>query len=120
MERCNTCGGTYEPILPDGTRYFHACPPLSAAEVKAAIAAGASPLTVDQQTALDRAKAADTSAPVKAGEATRADQLLGLFAIPRPNARDENVVRGGARDGGPVSIKAEGQGTTKVPPPAKP
>jgi len=25
--RCNTCSGEYRDILPDGTQYFHACPP---------------------------------------------------------------------------------------------
>lgn len=25
--RCKTCEGTYEPVLPSGARYFHACPP---------------------------------------------------------------------------------------------
>lgn len=26
--RCSTCGGEYDDILPDGTLYFHACPPI--------------------------------------------------------------------------------------------
>lgn len=25
--RCNSCGGTYSDVLPDGILYFHACPP---------------------------------------------------------------------------------------------
>jgi len=25
--RCNSCGGVYRDALPDGTLYFHACPP---------------------------------------------------------------------------------------------
>ena len=30
--RCNTCGGLYVDPQPDGTRYFHACPPTGRAE----------------------------------------------------------------------------------------
>lgn len=26
--RCNTCRGTYSPVLTDGTAYFHACSPV--------------------------------------------------------------------------------------------
>lgn len=26
-QRCNACGGVYDPALPDGTAYFHACAP---------------------------------------------------------------------------------------------
>jgi hypothetical protein len=25
--RCNSCGGTYSDKMPDGTSYFHVCPP---------------------------------------------------------------------------------------------
>jgi hypothetical protein len=24
--QCNACGGTYQPILADGSEYYHACP----------------------------------------------------------------------------------------------
>ena len=27
--RCNTCGGEYDDLLPDGYLYFHACPPVT-------------------------------------------------------------------------------------------
>lgn len=40
MVECQTCGGTYEPILADGTQYFHACPPLAAWELQQAVDAG--------------------------------------------------------------------------------
>jgi len=26
-KQCNACGGIYQDAMPDGTRYFHACPP---------------------------------------------------------------------------------------------
>jgi hypothetical protein len=28
MTKCTTCGGTYPATQPDGTRYFHVCPPV--------------------------------------------------------------------------------------------
>lgn len=40
MVQCKTCGGIYSPIQGDGTQYFHRCPPLSVAELTAAVAAG--------------------------------------------------------------------------------
>lgn len=27
-KRCVSCGGEYDQTLPDGYRYFHACPPV--------------------------------------------------------------------------------------------
>jgi ssDNA-binding Zn-finger/Zn-ribbon topoisomerase 1 len=27
-EKCNSCGGTYSQVQADGSRYFHACPPI--------------------------------------------------------------------------------------------
>jgi hypothetical protein len=26
--KCNTCGGTYTSVQPDGSHYFHACAPI--------------------------------------------------------------------------------------------
>lgn len=40
MIQCNSCGGTYQPVQADGMQYFHRCPPLSLAELTAAVAAG--------------------------------------------------------------------------------
>lgn len=37
MTKCTACGATYLPLLADGTRYFHVCPPLSDADVVAAL-----------------------------------------------------------------------------------
>jgi len=34
--RCLTCGGIYRSPLADGMEYFHACPPLSDAELRRA------------------------------------------------------------------------------------
>lgn len=37
MMTCKTCLGTYTATLADGTRYFHACPQLSDADVITAL-----------------------------------------------------------------------------------
>lgn len=67
--KCRTCSGEYETILADGLRYFHACPPLSDAEVKAALGL---PADDDALTPAQRRQLAEASRT-------------------RPNARDENV-----------------------------
>lgn len=38
--QCMGCGGVYAPVQPDGTRYFHVCPPISDADVRAALGLG--------------------------------------------------------------------------------
>lgn len=35
--QCLSCGGTYADVTPDGYQYFHTCPPLSLAELQAAV-----------------------------------------------------------------------------------
>lgn len=113
MVKCNVCGGTYEPVLPDGSMYFHACPPLSAIELKDAIAKGTTKLSTVQQQQLDAAKAADSRDPVGAGETPRAEIALASLVIERPNKRDENIVGPGA-PGQPAPQKAPGTGITKM------
>jgi len=83
---CPVCHGRYLDPQPDGSRYFHACPPLSIVELLA--------LTPDQARAL---------APELPANYTRADLdvLLATRPIERPGARNENV----ARDAPPVGVK---------------
>lgn len=49
---CLTCRGTYDDVLPDGSQYFHVCPPLSLPELQAAVDDGRvlliPPETVDE------------------------------------------------------------------------
>jgi hypothetical protein len=113
MVKCNACGGTYEPILADKTQYFHACPPLSGAELRDQLAKKAIQLSPAQQKQLDDATAADKSNPVPDGERTRAELALAMIVVERPNRRDENVVGAGA-PGEPAPIKASGAGVTKI------
>lgn len=70
MVRCLSCGGTYAPILADGMQYFHVCPPLTRAELEAAVHAGA--LTLPKGETVDEAHA--------------------RRAYERVNKRDENIV----------------------------
>lgn len=37
MKRCRACGSTYDSVAADGFLFFHACPPLSVAELLALV-----------------------------------------------------------------------------------
>jgi len=88
MVKCNACGGIYEPVQADGVAYFHACPPLSAPELAAKVAAG--------------------KIVLPGGET--ADQAVAKRTYERANKRDENVKSTAEKDAG--SLKAVGDGTT--------
>lgn len=91
MLECQSCGGRYEPILPDGMQYFHVCPPLSQSELQAAVERGAVVLAKDET--------------VEAAYLTRTYE--------RASKRDENVVP--AREhNAPATIKAAGKGAIEV------
>lgn len=111
--KCNSCGGVYDTQLPDGSTYFHACPPLSGDEVKRAIESGSLQLTVEQRARVDAAAAVDAKAPVAAGETSRVDQVYAELAITRPNTRNENI-RGFRSGGDPTAAIAAGPGVTKM------
>jgi len=93
--QCNTCGGVYDEILPDGLRYFHACPPLSAVELEQAVN--------------------DGKVVLPAGET--AEDAVMRRVYQRKSARDENVKPGHAGNG-KAPIVSPGKGTTPAPPPA--
>lgn len=88
---CQTCRGHYDTVLPDGSEYYHVCPPLSAWEVRAAIAAGASPLTPAQTAALTKADNPKPDPVTAIAPPPGGDGYLQSLALPRPNARNENV-----------------------------
>lgn len=92
MLRCQSCGATYASELPDGTQYFHACPPLSRGELKAAVDAG----TI----VLPKGETVDDAHTRRAYE--------------RPNKRDENLK--GTRGKDAETIKAEGAGAVEIVP----
>ena len=117
MVKCNTCGGSYEPTLADGTQYFHACPPLSAAEIRQGLDDGTLRLSRADQQRLADAKTQDDKEPVAADQPTRADLVLASIGMERPNRRDENVASTADHGDQPARIKAEGLGTRLVPAP---
>lgn len=91
MVKCLSCGGVYEPVLADGMLYFHACPPFSARELRAAVAAGTVRLTGTQQAALDAAEKRDQDKLPAPDVETQADQVFASFVVRRPGHRDENI-----------------------------
>lgn len=114
MVKCKSCHGTYEPLLPDGTLYFHACPPLSPWELEAAIGTGLVVLTPAQQRLVDAATALDTQFPLAKDVESRRQATLAQLAVPRPLRRDENVPSTLERDSG--TRKADGTGVQEITP----
>lgn len=108
LVECQTCHGQYMPVQPDGTLYFHACPPLGVGELRDALAAKTVTLPARDALRLQAALSADAAAPVPAGEVSRADAVLASLSVPRPNMRDENVVSTREKDKG--KLKAAGLG----------
>jgi hypothetical protein len=89
--QCNACGATYTPELADGTLYFHACAPLSSAELAAAVAAG----------------------KVQLPPGETADEATKRRTYERWNKRDENVVPN-PDPTQPATMKSVGAGVTPV------
>jgi len=98
MLRCKSCLATYDPLQADGTTYFHACPPLSAAELAAKVVAGKIVLPIDPDTLV----------------AETAEKAVQRRVYERANKRDENLPGTKASDAG--QVKAAGDGTTDLGP----
>jgi len=90
MVECQSCGGRYEPIQPDGMEYYHRCPPLSAAELEAAVKDGRVELPKDET----------------------AEIAVQRRTYERSNARDENRPSTAPRT--PGEMKAEGAGVVEL------
>jgi hypothetical protein len=88
---CNTCGGEYDDLLPDGTLYFHACPPIPIHRVKRP---DGTIVTIEGNVSPDQGEVVETTWKE------------------RPGKRDENVVED--RTTGQARIKAEGRGRQPV------
>lgn len=126
MMKCLGCGATYEPVLADGMRYFHACSPFAAHELREAVAAGTVRLTPAQKAAVDAATQRDLDNPPKPDTPSQVDQVLASFVVRRPGHRDENVdpdkVKGARDDDGSLKrgktdadvMKAPGAGVVDV------
>lgn len=90
--KCNACGAIYDEWLPDGSQYFHACPPLSASELDTALKAG--------------------KVTLPAGE-TPIDAVT-RRSYERGNKRDENTPSSRAADA--AAMKSSGAGVTVIGP----
>jgi hypothetical protein len=91
MQKCNSCGGVYEPVLPDGSRYFHSCAPIVGVAVTRGGAAQVVPLSDLRATDTVNVVRAGKSQAVAVAALLETDVRIGDVALPRPNARDENV-----------------------------
>lgn len=96
-KRCRACRGEYSDTQPDGTSYFHVCPPRHMARVR---------------------RADGSTAVVPFDQVGAGDVIVRELWRPRPNARDENTrewtEQGGRRE---RVIKAEGAGAEDAPAP---
>lgn len=91
--RCNTCGGEYDELMPDGLRYFHKCPPV----VYAVVVRNKEKVAVPQ------------------ADVAKDEPIVDYLYIDRPNARDENVVQIRDEHDTFVSVaKANGAGVTPI------
>jgi hypothetical protein len=104
MLKCVSCGATYEPVLADGMLYFHRCPPLSAPELAAAIAAGKIVLPVDPKTSLPETP----------------DVAVTRRTYERAQLRDENIKGPAPRADLPAPIKSAGKGVQDLGPSVSP
>jgi hypothetical protein len=111
---CLTCHGTYDTVLPDGTLYFHRCPPLSGPELREALRAGAVQLPPADAARLQAADEADRQHPPEPGTLARSDAVLASLLVERPQVRDENLSHERDAQGRP-RLKADGLGTRPVP-----
>jgi hypothetical protein len=113
MMQCRTCGGVYDQVGADGLTYYHACPPLSIAELRDALAKKTLTLSPQQQQRLDAATQLDAQTPLPADSPSRVESFLASLTVERPNKRDENVVPP-ANPGDKATMKAPGAGVTKL------
>lgn len=114
MLKCKSCGGTYAALLPDGTEYYHACPPLSVAELRTALENKTLTLPLRDAARLSDAMIADNRDPLPPDQVSRAELVLTQIVVERPQRRDENVT-GRVDAKGRSIIKAGGQGADVVP-----
>jgi hypothetical protein len=96
-KRCKACGGIYSPIQPDGSAYFHACPPIVLVRIR---------------------RQDGTRATIPRDELQATDQVLRELMRDRPNRRDENTLRREGDRGEIRVLRAEGLGVEDADPPA--
>lgn len=91
MKQCLACGGTFEPIGRDGVRYFHACPPITGVTVTRAGEKTIVPLVELKPGDLLTVQRGKAVIAVLPADLLEGDFRLGDVALPRPNARNENI-----------------------------
>jgi hypothetical protein len=89
--KCNTCGGEYEDVTPDGYLYFHVCPPVPAHKVK---------------------KPNGTIVVIEGNAPLDMGEVLETTWKERPSKRDENPVLDPST--GESRVREEGNGRTLV------
>lgn len=126
MVKCNACGGVFEPVTPDGLRYFHTCPPIVGVAVTRGGVAQTVPLSDLRDTDSVTILRAGKSSIIAKSAMLETDARIGDVALPRPNARDENTDpakaealnddRGARIKGTPdeAVMKSPGAGVTKI------
>jgi hypothetical protein len=108
---CNTCLGRYNPVGADGIRYFHVCPPVAGVQVVrdgARLAVPIAELLADDIVVVIRGDKPGTTTHAKR---RLTDVLLERVDLPRPNARNENVM---SETAGPAGLIAYGLGVRDV------
>jgi hypothetical protein len=93
MVECLSCGGRYENTLPDGTRYFHVCPPVPALKVSRQGAEVLVALHLVRRTDIVRVSRDGKELAVPHADVAPLDLVLEATDMPRPNARNENLDR---------------------------
>jgi hypothetical protein len=88
--RCDTCAGVYDDVSADGVAYFHVCPPLSAAEIAAALRAGDLTIDADKAAVALRQPAQLVDEPRAAFVDRLVQAAADRGALRRPGHRDEN------------------------------
>jgi hypothetical protein len=108
-KECLSCGGIYEETMPDGLRYFHACPPIRKLAIR--LADGKTELrdgrvtVTEERDARGEIRIVQTFDPPLPAGAT----FLEERTVERQDKRDENVLRDPAVRA--ALIRAEGKGT---------
>lgn len=113
--QCESCGGTFASVVPDGLEYYHACPPITRVRVKRGAAWVEVPLVAVLPTDTIEVRRAGVVVETTVALVQPDDVRLGDTIAERPDRRDEHVVP--RRDPAePRRIKAEGLGVTPMGP----
>lgn len=112
---CQTCGGRYAPVLPDGMDYFHQCPPVLGVLVertdRSRVIVPLKTRTVEGTDPTTGAKTFDIQYELPAGvEGT----VISEVPLERVNARNENPHPNDRDARGRAPIISEGRGVKVV------